>query len=248
MEREDELGPVSSGLRQWPGRCFPGMRDMPEPFPGATIPRPTGSGCRRLCSSRPGWRRLSPILNRFMEALPTVSGFGQQQAMIICMKMWEGLGYYSRARNLKAAAKMICEDTAAVCLASREELLKLPGNRKLHGGSHRLHRLRHTGSGCGRQCAAGYHKCFWGTEATSASLSVKTRIEAGAVRDHDSGSDNAGQLQSGAYRDWSPGLRSRAENPNAWNVLFTESICLTGKKWLVEGNSGEQCSSQKPGK
>ena len=44
---------------------------------------------------------------RFMQALPTV------EALALCdeeklLKLWEGLGYYSRARNLQKAAKQIC--------------------------------------------------------------------------------------------------------------------------------------------
>jgi A/G-specific adenine glycosylase len=43
------------------------------------------------------------------------------------LKIWEGLGYYSRARNLHRAAKIIVKDYNATLPSSREELLKLPG-------------------------------------------------------------------------------------------------------------------------
>ena len=43
------------------------------------------------------------------------------------LKLWEGLGYYSRARNLQKAAKMIMESYGGAFPETREELLKLPG-------------------------------------------------------------------------------------------------------------------------
>lgn len=43
------------------------------------------------------------------------------------LKLWEGLGYYSRAKNLQKAAKLCVERYGGVLPASREELLELPG-------------------------------------------------------------------------------------------------------------------------
>jgi len=43
------------------------------------------------------------------------------------LKLWEGLGYYSRARNLKGAAKQIMERFAGALPASYAALLSLPG-------------------------------------------------------------------------------------------------------------------------
>ncbi len=63
---------------------------------------------------------------RFMEALPDVP------ALAACpdeelFKLWEGLGYYSRARNLKKAAQLVCSEYGGQLPASFEELQKLPG-------------------------------------------------------------------------------------------------------------------------
>ncbi len=43
------------------------------------------------------------------------------------MKLWEGLGYYSRARNLKKAAQMILHDFDGQFPSAYEEILSLPG-------------------------------------------------------------------------------------------------------------------------
>lgn len=43
------------------------------------------------------------------------------------MKLWEGLGYYSRARNLKKAAAVIVEEYGGKIPPDAETLMKLPG-------------------------------------------------------------------------------------------------------------------------
>ena len=63
---------------------------------------------------------------RFMQALPTVEALancGDEQLH----KLWEGLGYYSRVRNLKKAAQEIVNKHAGVFPQSYEEVLALPG-------------------------------------------------------------------------------------------------------------------------
>ena len=63
---------------------------------------------------------------RFLQALPTVEALancGDEQLH----KLWEGLGYYSRVRNLKKAAQEIVNKHAGVFPQSYEEVLALPG-------------------------------------------------------------------------------------------------------------------------
>ena len=69
---------------------------------------------------------VKPYFERFMEAFPTVEKLAQAREDRL-MKLWEGLGYYSRARNLKKAAGMIVEKYGGCLPASVEELKKLPG-------------------------------------------------------------------------------------------------------------------------
>ena len=63
---------------------------------------------------------------RFLDRLPTIG------ALAFCdddtlHKLWEGLGYYSRVRNLKKAAQVIMEQYGGVFPAEYEKVLKLPG-------------------------------------------------------------------------------------------------------------------------
>lgn len=63
---------------------------------------------------------------RFLAAFPTVYDLASAPEDRV-LKLWEGLGYYSRARNLQAAARMIAEDYGGKLPDTRAELLKLPG-------------------------------------------------------------------------------------------------------------------------
>lgn len=45
---------------------------------------------------------------RFMEAFPTVQALAEADEARV-LKLWEGLGYYSRARNLQKTAKLLTE-------------------------------------------------------------------------------------------------------------------------------------------
>jgi len=67
-----------------------------------------------------------PYYYRFLEALPTVDDLARADDDAL-MKLWQGLGYYSRARNLKKAAEIICRDYGGVLPKTARELSELPG-------------------------------------------------------------------------------------------------------------------------
>lgn len=63
---------------------------------------------------------------RFIERFPDIASLAEAGEEEL-NKLWEGLGYYSRARNLKKAAEILVRDYGATLPSSYEELLKLPG-------------------------------------------------------------------------------------------------------------------------
>lgn len=67
-----------------------------------------------------------PYFQRFMERFPTVERLAQAELEEV-LKLWEGLGYYSRARNLHRAAGIICEQYGGKLPKSKEDIIKLPG-------------------------------------------------------------------------------------------------------------------------
>ena len=50
---------------------------------------------------------VKPYYTRFLGALPTVKDLAEAEEEVL-LKLWEGLGYYSRVRNMQKAAKDIC--------------------------------------------------------------------------------------------------------------------------------------------
>ena len=63
---------------------------------------------------------------RFTKALPDVEALANVPDDQL-MKLWEGLGYYNRARNLKKAAGVVVEKYSGDLPSTYEELLELPG-------------------------------------------------------------------------------------------------------------------------
>lgn len=67
-----------------------------------------------------------PYYNAFTKAFPTVQDLAQATEEEV-LKLWQGLGYYSRGRNLHASAKMIVEEMDGVFPNTYEEIKKLKG-------------------------------------------------------------------------------------------------------------------------
>lgn len=67
-----------------------------------------------------------PYFERFKKAYPTINDLAAAPEDEV-FKLWEGLGYYSRARNLHATAKHISNDMDGKFPDTHEEILKLKG-------------------------------------------------------------------------------------------------------------------------
>lgn len=67
-----------------------------------------------------------PYFNAFLNAFPTVFDLANASEEQV-LKLWQGLGYYSRARNLHATAKYVVDELDGKFPTSYNELLKLKG-------------------------------------------------------------------------------------------------------------------------
>jgi len=67
-----------------------------------------------------------PYYERFLEALPTLEALSEAP-MSQVLKLWEGLGYYRRARMLKTLAEVVLKEYNGILPRTRDALLKLPG-------------------------------------------------------------------------------------------------------------------------
>ena len=69
---------------------------------------------------------VTPYFERFITRFPDVAALAEAEQSEV-LRYWEGLGYYSRARNLHAAANMIDDEFGGRFPSTREELCRLPG-------------------------------------------------------------------------------------------------------------------------
>lgn len=75
-----------------------------------------------------------PYYERFLAALPTIVALANASEDEV-LKLWEGLGYYTRARNLHKAARQVMEQHGG-CLPDRAEVLQLlPGVGRYTAGA-----------------------------------------------------------------------------------------------------------------
>ena len=67
-----------------------------------------------------------PYFEKFIREFPTIEALAVAPLDHV-LRLWAGLGYYSRARNLHASAQIICEDHNGIFPRTFCEVLKLPG-------------------------------------------------------------------------------------------------------------------------
>ncbi len=70
--------------------------------------------------------QVIPYYHKFIEKFPDLRSLAEAPLSQV-LKVWEGLGYYARARNLKSAAEKIVAEHNAVMPATHDELIKVPG-------------------------------------------------------------------------------------------------------------------------
>lgn len=69
---------------------------------------------------------VKPYYLHFLKTFPTVKKLANAKLDSV-LKCWEGLGYYTRAKNLHKAAKTIVSDYQCQLPSSIEDLIKIPG-------------------------------------------------------------------------------------------------------------------------
>lgn len=69
---------------------------------------------------------VKPYFSRFVTELPNIEALANCEEEKL-LKLWEGLGYYSRVRNLQKAAKQILADFGGKLPEEKQELLRLAG-------------------------------------------------------------------------------------------------------------------------
>lgn len=79
-------------------------------------------------------KTVIPFWNRWMRALPTIEAAAKADSGKL-HKLWEGLGYYTRVRNLQKAAQVIVEQHGGKFPEKFEAVLELPGIGRYTAGA-----------------------------------------------------------------------------------------------------------------
>ncbi len=95
-------------------------------LPWRSMPTPYRVWVSEIMLQQTRVEAVKPYFERFMEELPDISALAACEEERL-LKLWEGLGYYNRVRNLQKAARMLVEAGKDSLPDNYEELCKLPG-------------------------------------------------------------------------------------------------------------------------
>lgn len=99
-----------------------GHRDLPW----RAVPTPYRVWVSEIMLQQTRVEAVRSYFDRWMQALPDIPALAAADEAVY-MKLWEGLGYYSRVRNLHRAAVEVCEQYGGELPADYARLLALPG-------------------------------------------------------------------------------------------------------------------------
>ena len=79
-------------------------------------------------------KTVIPYWERWMRELPSIRALAKARPQKV-LKLWEGLGYYTRARNLHKAARVVMEQHGGCFPPAFDEVLALPGIGRYTAGA-----------------------------------------------------------------------------------------------------------------
>ncbi len=113
-------------MADWTHRLLEWFGDYQREMPWRAEPDPYYIWLSEIMLQQTQVDTVIPYFKRFIEAFPdvyTLAAADQQEVL----KLWEGLGYYSRARNLHKAAKVVVADYDGQLPQTYAELMTIPG-------------------------------------------------------------------------------------------------------------------------
>lgn len=129
------LGPISTFRRRLIAWFDRNRRDLPWRLAGPSgRPDPYHVLVSEAMLQQTQVAAVIPYFTRFIARFPTVHSLADAQTQEV-LRMWQGLGYYSRARNLHAAARRVVEAHAGQLPRDLEQLLALPGVGRYTAGA-----------------------------------------------------------------------------------------------------------------
>ncbi|MBR0355430.1 MAG: A/G-specific adenine glycosylase [Oscillospiraceae bacterium] len=113
-------------LRESAARLIPWYRSVRRALPWREAPTAYQVWISEIMLQQTRIEAVIPYYDRFLAELPDLPALAAVPEERL-LKLWEGLGYYSRARNLKKAAQLVMDEYGGVLPRRAEELRRLPG-------------------------------------------------------------------------------------------------------------------------
>ena len=118
-ERKNPLTRLTAPLLEW-------YEENRRSLPWREVVSPYRTWVSEIMLQQTRVTAVLPYFQRFMQALPDIAALAAVPDAQL-MKLWEGLGYYSRARNLKKAAQQVMERWGGNLPGDQAALCSLPG-------------------------------------------------------------------------------------------------------------------------
>ena len=115
----DALEQLAVPLLEW-------FRDNARPLPWRDDPTPYHVWLSEIMLQQTRVAAVLDYYNRFLRQAPDIPALAALPEERL-MKLWQGLGYYSRARNLQRAAKIIVEEYGGAFPSDYAAVRALPG-------------------------------------------------------------------------------------------------------------------------
>ncbi len=116
----------STHLKALPEYLLPWYRNNRRDLPWRTDQNPYHIWLSEIMLQQTRVEAVKGYYTRFLSTLPTIEALADCEDDVL-HKLWEGLGYYSRVRNLKKAARQIMEQYGGVFPRKYEDVIGLPG-------------------------------------------------------------------------------------------------------------------------
>lgn len=113
-------------LKQLPDRLLPWFAENRRDLPWRRDREPYHIWISEIMLQQTRVEAVRGYYTRFLESLPTVQALAQVPEDVLG-KLWEGLGYYTRMRNLKKAAQVIVETYGGQFPRDYDSIRSLPG-------------------------------------------------------------------------------------------------------------------------
>lgn len=128
---DDDLLSLRARLLDWYDRC---RRDLPWRAVGGTPPDPYHVWLSETMLQQTRVETVRPYYERWMELFPTLDALAAA-SLDELLKAWEGLGYYSRARNLHRAVREVASRYGGKVPDDPDAFRALPGVGRYTAGA-----------------------------------------------------------------------------------------------------------------